>query len=185
MKTTLFLLILTFTTAAAQVKNFTLTDVTSGSTVSLDQFSGRPGVVVIFTSNDCPFDNYYTDRIGRLVTDYAGKIPFLLVNAHLDPQEAEANMKKEAAAWSFRAPYLSDKDQQAMEALSARRSPEVFLLKPGTGGFQVFYSGALDDNPQDASAVTVQYLRDAMENLLAGKPSLAPVRAAGCTIRKK
>lgn len=185
MKTIAFLLMVTVTHAAAQVKSFTLTDVTTGSPVSLDQVAGQVGVVVLFSSNDCPFDNYYADRIAALVNGYSGKISFVLVNAHLDPQESEENMKKEAASWTFRAPYLSDKDQVAMQALNAHRSPEAFLLKSIPGGFQVEYSGALDDNPQQAGAVTTTYLRDAIENLLNSKPQAAPVRAAGCTIRKK
>lgn len=167
------------------IGSFACADVTSGSVVSLDKYSGSPALVVLFTSNECPFDNYYTDRIATLVSRYANQVPVLLVNSHLDPMESEENMKKEAAGWSFRAPYLADKNQTAMEMLGAKRSPEAFLLKPSDKGFQVVYSGALDDSPQIPGAVSVQYLRDAIESLLGGKPLPASVRAAGCSIRKK
>ncbi len=182
-----FLMSVSAITSAAQavVANFSLTDVGTGSYVSLDQFAGKQGVVVLFTSNECPFDNYYSDRIASLVRIYSDRIPFLMVNSHTDPAEAEAKMKEKAAGWTHRSAYLADKSQQAMEACGARRSPEVFLLKPSPEGFRVYYSGAIDDNPQKPGAVSMQYLRDAMDNLLGGKPGPAPVRAAGCSIRRK
>jgi len=187
MKHLLLLTVLTVSirVSAQQAISFSLQDVTNGATVSLDQFKNSAAVVVVFTSNDCPFDNSYTDRIGTLVNSYASRIPVLLINAHLDPPESEENMKKESSGWNFRAPYLSDKNQVAMDALGARRSPEAFVLKPGATGFTVVYSGALDDNPQTPGAVSVQYLRDAIEAVLGGKPVPASVRAAGCSIRKR
>lgn len=170
--------------AQQPVNNFQLTDVSTGATVSLDQYTGKP-VVVIFTSNDCPYDNYYASRFAALIGDYGNRAAFLFINAHLDPQEGDESMKKKASTWSFRVPYLSDKSQLAMEALGARRSPEVFLLKSANNGHTIFYSGAIDDNPQDEGAVTSRYLREALESLLAGKPAVAPVRSAGCSIRRK
>jgi peroxiredoxin len=173
-----------YASAQQAVTTFQLTDVVSGTTVSLDQYAGK-AVVVIFTGNECPYDNYYRERVASLVNQYGSRAVFLFINSHLDPLEAEEHMKKKASAWGFRAPYLSDKSQAAIEALGARRSPEVFLLKSSNGQFTVFYNGAIDDNPQEAGAVSSQYLRDALENLLSGKPAPPAVRAAGCSIRKK
>lgn len=174
--------------AAAQppVKSFTLTDVTHGAAVSLDSYASSSGVVVLFTSNACPYDTYYTERLTSLINSYLGKVPFLLVNSHLDPEESEENMKVKASAWPFKEPYLADKNQVAMSALGARRSPEAFLLKPVKGNFVVLYSGAIDDNPQEPGAVTVQHLRNAIDGLLAGKHGTHhQERAVGCSIRKK
>ena len=179
-------LILSWFCASAQQPAiaFQLTDVMTGTPVSLDQYAGKT-VVVIFTSNECPYDNYYRERVAALVSEYGGRAAFLFINSHLDPPEAEEHMKKKASSWGFRAPYLSDKSQTAMETLGARRSPEVFLLKSSNGKFAVFYSGAIDDNPQEAGAVTSQYLRDALEDLLNERTTIPSVRAAGCSIRKK
>jgi AhpC/TSA family len=183
---TLLLLIIVSVSAQSQIKSFTLTDVSGGSVVSLDQYTSSAGVVVLFTSNACPYDTYYTERLASLVNSYSGRIPFLLVNAHLDPEESEENMKAKASGWSFKAPYLADKNQVAMSALGARRSPEAFLLKPEKGSFVVLYSGAIDDNPQEPGAVTTQHLRNAIDSLLAGKLiTHHQERAVGCSIRKK
>ena len=65
----------------AQVQSFTLTNVADGKLISLDQYSSSSGVVVVFTSNECPFDNYYKDRTKEMIGAYAGKIQFLLVPA--------------------------------------------------------------------------------------------------------
>jgi hypothetical protein len=174
------------TLAQPPVKSFALTDVTSGSSVSLDDYASSSGVVVLFTSNACPYDTYYTERLTSLMNSYSGKVPFLLVNAHLDPEESEEKMKVKASAWSFKVPYLADKNQIALSALSARRSPEAFLLKHVKGNFVVLYSGAIDDNPQEPGAVTAQHLRNAIDDLLAGKQGVHPQqRAVGCSIRKK
>ena len=47
------------------VNPFALTNVADGSSVSLESYSSP--VVVIFTSNECAFDNYYTTRIKSLI----------------------------------------------------------------------------------------------------------------------
>lgn len=175
-----------FGTAVAQptVGNFTLTDVITGQSISLSNYSGKP-VVIVFSGNECPYDNYYATRMAAMVTQYGTRVAFLFINPHLDMPEAEEAMKKKAASWTFQAPYLADKEQTAMELLGARRTPEVFVLRPVSGQFTVYYSGAIDDNPQEAGAVTASYLRDALESLLNGRAAGSSVRAAGCSIRKK
>ncbi|MDZ4715216.1 MAG: redoxin domain-containing protein [Cytophagales bacterium] len=180
------LLIIQGLTPQLPVQNFTLTNVVTGTAVSLDTQYQTSGVAVLFTSNNCPFDRYYTDRVKSLISSYQGKIGFLLINSHVDPEEATDKMKAAYPAWGLSVPYLADKEQVAMDALGARRSPEVFLLKKVNGKYFVSFSGAIDDNPQASAAVTIPYLKNAMDNLLAGKVTdPAMVRAAGCSIRKK
>ncbi|MBL7848261.1 MAG: redoxin domain-containing protein [Cyclobacteriaceae bacterium] len=170
--------------AQAPVKNFTLTDVATGHPVSLDQYASSAAIVVLFTSNECPFDSYYSDRIAKMITEYQGKVQFLLINSHLDPEESEEKMKLKSSAWS--APYLADKDQLAMAALGAKRSPEAFVLRHEKTHFGVLYSGAIDDNAQEPEAVTQHHLRNALDKILSGKHTgHHQVRGAGCTIRKK
>lgn len=189
MKNFILLLLFVFSLdASAQkpVKTFTLIDMNTGTAISLDSYASFAGVVVIFTSNECPYDAYYTDRLATLIKAYSGKIPFLLVNAHLDPEESAEKMKSKATSWPFAVPYLADKDQVAMSALGGKRSPEAFLLKHVKENFVVLYAGAIDDNPQEPAAVTTQHLRNAIDNILAGKPvAHSEERAVGCSIRKK
>ena len=121
-----------------------------------------------------------------MINDYQGKVGFLLVNSHLDPEETPQLMKEGYATWGLAVPYLSDKDQVAMDALGARRSPEVFVLKKLNRKYYVNYTGAVDDNAQVQNAVTSAYLKIAIDNLLTGKSNEQPsTRAIGCSIKKR
>lgn len=172
--------------SAQTVENFTLTDVTNNTPVSLNSFSTAPCVVILFSSNACPFDQYYRDRVNDLVSAYSGRIPILLVNAHQEPAEDANQMVIAATQWKTSVPYLADKQQLVMGALHAKRSPEAFVLKPEHGKFSVLYNGAIDDNPMEAGSVNEHYLKNAIDKVLAGqKPHASSTRGAGCTIKKK
>ncbi len=170
--------------AQTEIKDFTLTDVKSEKAVSLANFKSSTGIAVVFTSHECPFDNYYKDRLKGLVNSYSGKIQFLFINSN---QEVEENVAQMAIHYSdLDIPYLADKDQVAMGVFGARKSPEVFLLSTANGKYTVVYSGAIDDNPQAASDAKQNFLKDALDKLVAGqKIEPATQRAVGCTIRKK
>ncbi|HWA32547.1 MAG TPA: redoxin domain-containing protein [Cyclobacteriaceae bacterium] len=169
--------------AQTPVDSFTVNNV-DGVSVSLDSYNNAPGVVVIFTSNYCPYDGYYKLRIRDLIKSYNDKIPFILVNSH--PDESLQSMKIAYGAWALPVPYLADKDQVAMDALGAKKSPEVFLLKSVNGKFVSLYNGALDDNPQAPEGVTSYYIKQAIDKLLASQDVNVPsVRPVGCSIRKK
>lgn len=188
MKYNLFLILfLTGFGADAQgtVKDIQLTDVVSGQAVSWSDYKTQ-GIVLIFTSNRCPFDGYYLDRLRSLSSTYSGRIPFILVNAYPEPEEDAAQMKASADSWGLSLPYLADKDQVAMTTLGVRKTPEAIILKPVGNAFSVVYHGGIDDNPQSPAAVTQPYLRQAIENFLNGKVVAEnPARSAGCSIRKK
>jgi len=171
---------------AQPVPNFSLRNVADNSVISLEGYTSCAGVAVIFTSNECAYDDFYKTRIKALVDQYKNKVQFLLVNAHVDAEESVDAMKAEYASWNVSIPYLADKDQTVMQILGARRSPEVFLLKHNAGKYTLAYSGAIDDNPQMAADVKQHHLRTAIEQLLAGQAvEPAQVRPVGCTIRKK
>jgi hypothetical protein len=160
-------------------------NVQSGSEVSLNDFNDKPAVVVLFIGYQCPVDGYYRLRIRELMNSYSDKVAFILVNAYQEPEEGIDKMKMEAVALGYNVPYLADKEQKIMTALGARKTPEAFLLKRSGDKFVVVYSGAIDDNPQLPSGVKEQYLKAAIESVLAGKSGTSSVRATGCTIRKK
>ncbi len=189
MKNVLFLFfVASFLSLAAQrhVQNFTLTNVADGNSLSLEAYSNSPGIAVLFTSNECPYDHYYLDRIKNLINTYQGKIQFLLINSYQEPEEAEEKMKEAFGKWGLNVPYLSDKDQTAMTSLGAKKSPEVFLLKHDGKNYTIVYSGAIDDNPQVESAVNQAYLKTAIEKLLSKNIlEIQTEYAVGCSIRRK
>ncbi|MBL7857874.1 MAG: redoxin domain-containing protein [Cyclobacteriaceae bacterium] len=181
-----FMMVVLIKAQAQQVPNFSLTNVVNGKSISLETYPSCSGVVIIFTSNACPFDEYYRSRIEKLSKDFQDKVPVLLVNANIEPAESAESMIKKAQQWGLSVPYLSDKEQSLMQSLGATKSPSVFLLKNNGGKFQVVYRGAIDDNAQVEADVRHSYLRDAIDIMLTNqKIETAEVRPVGCNIRKK
>lgn len=174
------------TAQAQEVKDFKLTNVLNGNPVSLETYPSCAGVVIVFTSNACPYDEYYRGRISKLSRDYQDKVPVLLVNANVDAAESEDAMKKKAQQAGISLPYLADKDQMLMTALGATKSPAAYLLRNEGGKFTVIYKGAIDDNAQVEADVRHNHLKDAVDIMLANQNvQTAEVRPTGCTIRKK
>lgn len=165
----------------AQVSPFTLTDVVNGKPVSLSDYNNSKGLVIIFISNTCPFDQYYESRI-KALSDVG--LPVLLVNADQSQAENEQAMKASAIAAGWPFPYLADKQQALAQNLGATKTPEAFLLRRDGENFTIVYSGVIDDNPQVATDVGNAYLNDAVEALLAGRPiKTAQTRPIGCSLR--
>ena len=167
--------------AQKSIPNFILVNSYQGDTISLHHYSAASAIVIIFASNECPYDNYYKQRIAELVERYSGKIQFLLINSNSTPAESVSQMALHYT--DLKIPYLADKDQKVMALLGASKSPEAFLLKPEATKFIVQYSGAIDDNPQMAKDTKQNYLQDAVSKLLAGeKIEIRSTRVVGCSI---
>lgn len=168
---------------AQQIQDFTLVNAMDGKNVSLKDYSSGAGVLVIFVSNSCPYDEYYLNRIKKLTQEYNSKVPVLFINSN--PNELAESMQKRGQQCGFTVPYLADKNQTVMQQFNVSKNPEAVLLKNSGGQFSVFYRGAIDDNPQVESDVRQAYLKNALDALLAGKPvQNKEVRPMGCTIRK-
>jgi hypothetical protein len=176
---TVLLVAILSTAFCQQVEDFKLKNVVNGQEVSLDTYPSCEGLLLIFTSNSCPYDEHYRNRIAKLSTAIGEKVPVLLVNSNTEPIK-----KAKQSGWTL--PYLADKDQTLMQRLGATKNPHAFLLKNNNGRFQVVYSGAIDDNAQVEADVKHAYLKDAIDIMLANQTiTTSEVRPAGCTIRKK
>lgn len=171
-------------TWAQTIGNFTLTDIRFDKPVSLQDYSRYPAVVLIFTTNNCAFDEHYRERIIRMAEAYAQRVPFLLINSSAEADESVDHMKALHAEIGFTIPYLADKNQVVMNMLNARKTPECVVLKPVSDKFTVVYRGAIDDNPQSEADVREAYLANAIEKVLAGQPvEVSEHRPPGCSIR--
>jgi len=180
------LCIISYSSFAQTVQDFTLINIADGKSVSLNGFTNCQGIAVIFTSNECPYDQQYRKRINELNDKYKGTIQFLLINSHTEQRENAKAMAQKYPGWGLAIPYLADKDQIAMDCMGAKKSPEAFLLKKSGQNYTIAYHGSIDDNPLVTSDVNKAYLNIAIEQMLANKKIEIPDnRAAGCTIRKK
>jgi peroxiredoxin len=161
-----------------------------GKTVSLDKYKSEKGVIVIFTCNHCPYSKLYEDRIVALDGKYkATGFPVVAINSNdvkQYPDDSPAKMKVRAKEKGFTFPYLFDETQATAKAYAATRTPHVYLLENANGKFVVRYVGAIDDNAQDATAVGVKYLEDAIAKVSAGQsPDPQFTKAIGCGIKWK
>jgi peroxiredoxin len=161
-----------------------------GTTVSLSDYSDQKGVILVFTCNPCPFAKAYEQRIIQLHKDFAGQgFPVVAINPNddeLSPEDTFESMKARAREKNYPFPYLKDETQEVYKAYGATRTPHIYLLKNNGGSFEVAYIGAIDDNAMDASAVSQEYLKDAIGSLMSGQsPQPQSTKAVGCTIKTK
>ncbi|MBT8377027.1 MAG: thioredoxin family protein [Winogradskyella sp.] len=159
-----------------------------GKMVSLSDFKKAKGFIVIFTCNTCPYAVAYEDRIVALDKKYADKgypvVAIMPNNPKVKPGDDMDAMKVRAKEKGFTFPYLMDKGQKIYPQYGATKTPHVYLLQKTAKGNVVKYIGAIDDNYQDAKAVTTKYVEKAVDALLAGKQiEQTETRAIGCSIK--
>ncbi|MEZ4900760.1 MAG: thioredoxin family protein [Spirosomataceae bacterium] len=173
----------------ATVADFKLINI-NGTAISLSDYKDKKGVIVVFTTNHCPFAKAYEERIIGLDKKYSSQnFPVVAINSN-DASDYEEdsfdNMKKRANDKGYTFPYLQDASQSVARAFGATRTPHVFILRNDGGKFTVQYIGTIDDNYQDPSSVTKRYVEDAVNNILLGKPVvLTQTKAVGCAISWK
>ncbi|MFN3405398.1 MAG: thioredoxin family protein [Cytophagaceae bacterium] len=173
-----------------RIKTFSLINASDNNKVSLNDFlSNNKAVAIIFTSQDCPYSKLYEERIIRLASEFESRgVKFLLINPNnpnLSPSDAAASLTKYVVDKKIGLPYLIDNKQEVANAFGASKTPEVFLLKNINGAFVLQYKGAIDDNPQVANDVKINYVREALNAILTNATiKINDRRATGCMIKK-
>jgi len=158
-----------------------------GKMVSMAGMKDAKGYIVTFTCNTCPYAVMYEDRLIDLHKKYAPQgYPVIAINPN-DPAVKKGDsveaMKVRAKDKSFPFVYLFDDGQKVYPKYGATKTPHVFLLDKD---LTVKYIGAIDDNTNDASAVKVKYVENAIANIEAGKdPDPSYTKAIGCSIKTK
>ena len=164
--------------------NFALTGA-DGRTYGLQDFADKSIFVVIFSCNHCPYVQAYEDRLITLQRDYVNRgVQLIAINSNDDvayPEDSLQNMTARAQATGFNFPYLRDATQQVAEAYGATHTPQLFVFDPAR---RLAYTGKIDDNWQNAHAVSRHFLRETLDALLRDEaPPVATTHAIGCTIK--
>lgn len=162
------------------IADFTLKTATNAN-VTLKNLSGKKAVVVVFLNPSCAFSRLYQERLASISNTYRGKgVEFLFINVPIN-----LDAPGTAAPGEVELPTLTDDSQQVSGLLGVNKTAEAVVLEPTSGGFAVRYRGAIDDNPQVAASVQQPYLKQVLDNVLAGRPAgVSDKRAAGCLIKK-
>ncbi|MFP6670417.1 MAG: redoxin domain-containing protein, partial [Pirellulaceae bacterium] len=164
-----------------RVGNFTLQDF-RGKEHSLDDFGESKLLVVAFLGTECPLAKLYGPRLQSLANSYDAKqVAFVGINSNC--QDAITEIAAYARIHDITFPLLKDSGNRLADALSAVRTPEVFLLDQER---KISYWGRIDDQYGVGVVRKAPKRRDlkiAIDELLAGKSVSEPIREAeGCFI---
>lgn len=156
---------------------------TDGRRYGLGDFAGAAALVVVFSSNRCPTAKAYASRLRALQADYGPRgVQVVLLNSnapHLYPDESYERMVERAAEDGYTFPYLVDEGQRAARAWGPTCTFHAFLLDRRR---RLRYEGRFD-NARLADRVTSHDLRNALDDVLAGREvRLAQTRAFGCSL---
>lgn len=151
-----------------------------GAEHSLKSLMGKHGAVVIFIATKCPVSNAYNDRMEKLAQDYKAR-GINVIGINSNNTEPSAEVKSHAAEKHLTFAILKDEGNKIADRLGATRTPEVYVLD---AGMKLVYHGRID-NSQKVEGISSNDLRDALDEMLAGKPiSKTGGAAFGCTIKR-
>lgn len=172
----------------AEAPDFTLPDVVSGHKFTLDDFSDRKAVLVMFLSNHCPYVKHVRGALAAIGRDYRdselGIVAICSNDQENYPDDSPERMRVEAETQGYVFPYLHDDDQTVATAYTAMCTPDFFLFDDDR---RLVYRGRLDQSrPNSGVPVTGQDLRTAIEAVLADDhvPS-DQFPSMGCSIKWK
>jgi len=168
--------------------DFSATDI-NGKAIKLSDYTGKIVVLESYNS-DCPFCNnqYKTGAMQDLEKDMAAKgVVWLIVNSvnpnnpsHRTPEQARqeiADKKIIAAAW------IDDSSGALGHLYDMKTTPDMYVIdKNGV----LVYQGAIDDkpDPQHDPRTARNYVREAVDALIAGKPvDVSQTKPYGCGVK--
>lgn len=167
---------------------FSLPDVVSGKTYSLDSFAGKAALLIMFLCRHCPYVQHVEREVARIGQDYQetnlGIIGISSNDPASYPDDAPERLKDMAQRLHYRFPFCFDASQEVAKAYKAACTPDFYLFD---GQRRLVYRGQLDDSrPGSNKPVTGRDLRAAIDAVLAGKsadPNQKP--SIGCSIKWK
>jgi len=170
--------------AAAEIgkpaPQFSLQD-QNGKTVSLSDYAGKI-VVLEWVNPECPFvqRHYKAKTMITLADDFAPKgVVWLAINSTHTAANADNLAWVQKNDLSY--PILNDAAGDVGKAYGAKTTPDMFIIgKDGT----LLYSGGIDNDPDgDKGAATVNYVRQALTEILGGSAVSVPeTKSYGCTV---
>ncbi len=165
---------------------FSLTDM-AGTAHQLSDFKGKI-VVLEWTNPNCPFVNrvYSTGIMSSLQKEHVGKgVVWLAINSTSEDHgdfETAASLAKIYTEWGAGfSGLLMDADGTVGRLYEAKTTPHMYIID--AKGMLV-YAGGLDDDPRGNKSEKTNYVRDALDNLMAGTAVMtSTTRPYGCSVK--
>ena len=160
---------------------------TDGKTYSLDSFSDREVLVIIFMCNHCPYVKAVLKRLIDLQNEFSNRgVQLVGINpndAVRYPDDSLDSMKIIAKEKGFPFPYLVDPSQGTAREYNAICTPDLYVYGKER---KLIYRGRIDDNWEHPEKVTRQDLKLALENIITGQPVPdEQIPSMGCSIKWK
>lgn len=158
----------------------------SNKEVSIKDVMKKNGVLVMFSCNTCPYVIKNQERT-KAISEYAlqNEVGVILLNsneAYREKDDSFEAMKAYAKTQNLKWNYVVDKNHELADAFGANRTPECFLFNNKS---TLVYHGAIDDSPADANAIKRIHLKEAINELVAGKEiTIKESRSVGCSIKR-
>lgn len=144
------------------------------------------GLVIIFTNHNCLYSQLYIERLNALYDAYIDKgIRFIAIETKINSLEnRSSSLEKYLEKTPVKFPYLIDLDNYTASLFQAESSPHAFLIKKSVGDLEILFEGSIDNNSRSAERVTRNYLKDAIDQMLAGQEIVYKnSKPIGCDIR--
>ncbi|MGB0929397.1 MAG: thioredoxin family protein [Chitinophagales bacterium] len=144
------------------------------------------GLLVTFSCNTCPYVLAWEERYVAAANHALGKkVGVYTVNSNEAKRKDDDSydaMKTYADKKGYKFSYVVDENSAFANACGATKTPDVFLFN---NKMELVYKGAIDDSPKDASTVEVPYLKNAVDNMIEGKPiDPGTTKSIGCSIKR-
>lgn len=171
-----------------QAAPFSLPDVVSGRTITLDTFKDTRALLVMFICRHCPFVKHVQRELARIATDYKSRGLGIVAISSNDaaefPEDSPHSLKAMALEFGYTFPLCYDESQEVAKAYAAACTPDFFVFD---GARRLVYRGQLDDSrPGNGKPLTGADVRAALDAVLAGAPvSGAQKPSLGCNIKWK
>ncbi len=140
---------------------------------------GTKGTVLIFVSSLCPCTDAHRQMVESILEQTKAKgINFYLVFSNKGETQDFVEYFYNSINWNI--PYVLDTAGILLNKYKATHTPQAFVLSPKN---KVLYKGPIDDSNLNQGRVDKPYLKNALEDLLAGRAIQRPeVAGTGCWI---
>ena len=168
--------------------DFTLLDVVDDVSIGLSDYRENHPVLLAFVCNHCPYVQHIMDQLVAVSmgAELQGvKVIFISSNdVETNPQDSPAEMKKLAAMYNWKFPYLYDESQQVARDYSAQCTPDFFLYDAAGC---LAYRGRFDSStPGNDEPVTGADLSQAIDAVVKRQPlAVEQYPSYGCNIKWK
>ncbi len=147
-----------------------------GKDHTLGDYRGKI-VFIHFWSIVCPYEKLAEPKCIEIQKQYGDKLVEIAINANQgelkpDTNPPYANLREHIQQAGVNFLVTVDPGNKVTDMLGGTNTPHCFVIdRDGT----LRYAGALDDDPRGPKGAQVtQYVRDAIEAVLAGKPVAMP-----------